>query len=929
MTVPNVPLTNDEEDLRPSETIGYKPPEKKTIEELKMMDGDDESLTKWKQTLLKSVSNTKSNKPVLIAKLAMESEGRPDYQIEELKNKVFVVKEGIDFRLKVTFYVNNDVIPGLKYIQVMKRKGIKVDKMEEMIGSYGPSDEPYTKSFSPETLPSGMAIILFDRDLWMMIKIVILTLRGTLKSKKIGKVRKDQRNQIVDQRDRIQSVLDMIKTNTKLDYQEIRIPFGTRSVDCIRVIRDNQVYVIPSVLGVAGDTIEMAYGEIACCKMRLMTDTKDSVFNSREFILEKGEYLKPDSLCSFYGSRDKMSQLSGRYKFVLMETPFVSVLSETLKCKRPEPLLEYQLFKQFDVVWVLYYPWLVCFPLFPFSFLITFYVFKAYGNARISILFEVLKKEKTPYELYDLGEDEFDIEAGPPTKDVVLPFNQVLKKVLKLTFFKDKQSLTNSTHLLESLASVSVMCFVDKIGVLTHPYPSAKSLMFINNTSSTESIDVHLDSQNGYIFQENLWKERLTKDLHRKLSALTNYGSCPTSRQWSYQLLSQGNVDLTLKLCSDYWNGKELIPLDESTRKRISEYYQNAASNDEQCIALSFRPLKEKIINDSPLYLEMTFEQENGEERMEMISDQVFLGIVNLGNLIKENVTEFIEDLGVAGIRFSYFSPVGERESKAFAEKLGLETDWNCCILLSTPHEEYASQADYLDSSYIKARMPRGVENIRNHLKTVDDIPLHVSIFAECKLENTKDMIKLYQEFGEVVCCVGSALHMDNASLFAVSDVSVAMEPLFMRPANIKKKEINSNVLSSALISLPSAMFMPFESSPYVLTEVIREARCLMQNGIQIFALFIGSQLSVSISNLLCLLLTLPPCFTGYQIIWIQWFILPLLSLSLIFLPYDPNILKTIPVKNKNHLKDFFRFIWYFCLRFIPSSILTAIIYSL
>ncbi|RKP21770.1 Rho-GDP dissociation inhibitor [Rozella allomycis CSF55] len=167
MTVPNVPLTNDEEDLRPSETIGYKPPEKKTIEELKMMDGDDESLTKWKQTLLKSVSkieDTKSNKPVLIAKLAMESEGRPDYvmnlstteQIEELKNKVFVVKEGIDFRLKVTFYVNNDVIPGLKYIQVMKRKGIKVDKMEEMIGSYGPSDEPYTKSFSPETLPSGM-----------------------------------------------------------------------------------------------------------------------------------------------------------------------------------------------------------------------------------------------------------------------------------------------------------------------------------------------------------------------------------------------------------------------------------------------------------------------------------------------------------------------------------------------------------------------------------------------------------------------------------------------------------------------------------------------------------------------------------------------------------------------------------------------------
>lgn len=34
--------------------------------------------------------------------------------------------------------------------------GMKVDKLEEMVGSYGPSAEAYTKKFSPEESPSGM-----------------------------------------------------------------------------------------------------------------------------------------------------------------------------------------------------------------------------------------------------------------------------------------------------------------------------------------------------------------------------------------------------------------------------------------------------------------------------------------------------------------------------------------------------------------------------------------------------------------------------------------------------------------------------------------------------------------------------------------------------------------------------------------------------
>jgi len=37
----------------------------------------------------------------------------------------------------------------------LKKRGLRIDKTEEMIGSYGPSETPYEKKFLPEEAPSG------------------------------------------------------------------------------------------------------------------------------------------------------------------------------------------------------------------------------------------------------------------------------------------------------------------------------------------------------------------------------------------------------------------------------------------------------------------------------------------------------------------------------------------------------------------------------------------------------------------------------------------------------------------------------------------------------------------------------------------------------------------------------------------------------
>lgn len=82
-----------------------------------------------------------------IKSLSLIVQGRPDVVIdlstpgaaENLKNKPFTIKEGATFHIRASFQVNHEVTSGLKYLQVVKRKGIRVSKDEEMLGSYAPN----------------------------------------------------------------------------------------------------------------------------------------------------------------------------------------------------------------------------------------------------------------------------------------------------------------------------------------------------------------------------------------------------------------------------------------------------------------------------------------------------------------------------------------------------------------------------------------------------------------------------------------------------------------------------------------------------------------------------------------------------------------------------------------------------------------------
>ncbi|XP_046989730.1 rho GDP-dissociation inhibitor 1 isoform X2 [Schistocerca americana] len=146
----------------------YKPPPEKTIEELLEADKEDESLRKYKEALLgeakegKIIVDPDDPRKVIVKKLVLCVTDRPDVELDltgdltQLKKQVFVIKEGVSYRIRIDFIVQREIVHGLKYVQKTYRLGVPVDKMTHMVGSYPPKTEVQSYTTPPEDAPSGM-----------------------------------------------------------------------------------------------------------------------------------------------------------------------------------------------------------------------------------------------------------------------------------------------------------------------------------------------------------------------------------------------------------------------------------------------------------------------------------------------------------------------------------------------------------------------------------------------------------------------------------------------------------------------------------------------------------------------------------------------------------------------------------------------------
>lgn len=106
---------------------------------------------------------------VVIKKMTIVCEDRPGGDIvfdlekkgseTKMKETPFTLQEGSHYKTRITFKVQHEIVSGLKLVNIVKKKGIKVATETEMLGSF-PPQKTYHEIVFPrhgwETAPSGM-----------------------------------------------------------------------------------------------------------------------------------------------------------------------------------------------------------------------------------------------------------------------------------------------------------------------------------------------------------------------------------------------------------------------------------------------------------------------------------------------------------------------------------------------------------------------------------------------------------------------------------------------------------------------------------------------------------------------------------------------------------------------------------------------------
>ncbi|CAB4054951.1 unnamed protein product [Lepeophtheirus salmonis] len=231
-------------------------------------------------------------------------------------------------------------------------------------------------------------------------------------------------------------------------------------------------------------------------------------------------------------------------------------------------------------------------------------------------------------------------------------------------------------------------------------------------------------------------------------------------------------------------------------------------------------------------------------------------------------------------------------------------------------HSDSSNPFDYDMSN--RAKLPQGIENIRPHLKNMDDVPLLVSLFTDCTPATTTEMLVIMQEYGEVVCVLGSSSNHTNASIFLQADGSLGVEPLY--PQICQSVPVFTPPKSGGMGPIELAGFLnsivcslSFKRKDEVsIFHLLLESRHFVLSFINTMQFWISSILALSSLHLFCI----PPQFTFC------------IDLSCMGVPPDASIMNISTGKNILCI-DIKYGLWCYGLRFIPSLLLITIIHGL
>ncbi|KAF5293602.1 hypothetical protein FQA39_LY03087 [Lamprigera yunnana] len=285
-----------------------------------------------------------------------------------------------------------------------------------------------------------------------------------------------------------------------------------------------------------------------------------------------------------------------------------------------------------------------------------------------------------------------------------------------------------------------------------------------------------------------------------------------------------------------------------------------------------------------------------------------------------------------------------------------------CAEVNSTTTHEWQSMSCLTDSTEQsapinfdlsnRAKLPKGIDNIRPHIENIDNVPLLVSLFTDCTASNTKEMIRIMQDYGEVICVMGSSANYDSVGIFMQADASIAVEPLYPQVCQkintlsaVENGSISPVGLSQCLNSIACSLSIKRED-PLSIIYLIIEARhymmltwntgnkihflLLIGNGVFTVQFWLCSCVSLSAMQLLTIALMLPALLTTGQVLWICVCIIPILSISFMGTSVDKDMMKKPQGRKQATLNyEMATFIlWCYGAKFLPMTLFVVASYA-
>lgn len=425
----------------------------------------------------------------------------------------------------------------------------------------------------------------------------------------------------------------------------------------------------------------------------------------------------------------------------------------------------------------------------------------------------------------------------------------------------------------------------------------------------------------------------------------TTAPTAPAAAAAQFQMLCFGDSSLLLQFCTDYWNGEAISPLDSEFRSQTEQMIKQWDKEDLVSTMFAYRPWTMGPVDvgapnqcslvvlgsngASAMLPQQQHEGSNEDRTVQLVCEslargQIFTGMLGSPDLPKPEIASLVDTLWTCGIRFVYFSPRDTRKTRKIAEKLGLDTDWNTSISLSSVQQDDIAGDVNVAAWELKARLPRGIAAIRTHIQSVDDVPLRVSVFTETSPDTVGEMINVMRDWGEVAAVYGSPLCGGNVKAFLQANASIAILPRSMDGGGEQEASMHFAIL-------PCAFSMYDDEIPLLLS-LLGEGRVALYNFRQANQAFLALCLAALCTQCIVFCAGNTEAFTLGHVLWLSWVQIPLIACPPALRPRSKQemLRRRMPWKKSavpNLPNPIRRFVCYTVVRLLPCVVLVVVVF--